>query len=147
MLFPNVALGYLTKGASIPAQLGQNSDATTNKQDSNLHLCFIIHSFAHTEGLIINQEKKGQTDHKAITRAGLQAFPQGIELRWRVVLKTYPQMQLNKGLLKTLGKAKALEEGTEGLLQQPFEALSKKGYICAWKRRGFPPKKKRLSIL
>ena len=119
----NMALAFMSGGASLAPQLGKN--ATIQAAKSMVTSPMFANSMLQSYGGAYGQARdEGANRPQAISKALIQAFPQAV-IEQAGGLEQLPANMGKQSLLKTIGKS-ALEEAGEEILQYPFEGLARK---------------------
>ena len=119
----NMALAFMSGGASIAPQLGKN--ATIQAAKSMVTSPMFANSMLQSYGGAYGQARdEGANRPQAISKALIQAFPQAA-IEQVGGIEQLPATMGKQSLLKTIGKS-ALEEAGEEILQYPFEGLARK---------------------
>jgi hypothetical protein len=122
----NLALVYLSKGASVPAQLSAATGTMSLNILNTVKSPAFINSMIQTFGGTYNQAKEsGATEVQAVTAALLDSIPESFIEVGGGVEGIVDDLIANKGFWKTVGKA-AGEEAVEELKQYPFQGLAQK---------------------
>jgi len=122
----NLALLFLSKGTSAPAQLNAATGTTAANILKTVKSPSFINSMVNTFGSTYNQAKEsGATEEQAVTAALLDSIPESFIEVGGGVEGIVDDLIANKGFWKTVGKA-AGEEAIEELKQYPFQGLAQK---------------------
>jgi hypothetical protein len=122
----NLALLFLSKGASAPAQLSAATGTTAANILNTVKNPAFINSMVNSFGGTYNQAKEsGATEVQAVTTALLTSIPESLIEVGGGVEGIASDLMAGKGIWKTIGKA-AGEEAIEELKQYPFQGLAQK---------------------